>query len=70
MAQEATIKINVEQGNSAKTLGDLKKEVDAVGNSAEKVNDEFIQGQAEAEKKYRIFKDSVKTVKRRDGLTR
>ena len=25
MAQEATIKINVEQGNSAKTLGDLKK---------------------------------------------
>ena len=63
MAQEATIKINVEQGNSAKTLGDLKKEVDAVGNSAEKVNDEFIQGQAEAEKSTVSLKTQLRQLK-------
>ena len=41
MAKEATIKINLDEGNSSKTLKDLKDEIEGVGNSAEDVNKEF-----------------------------
>lgn len=63
MAQEATIKINLEEGNSGATLKDLKNDVKAVGTEAEKVNDEFKQGQQEVEKSTISLKTQLRQLK-------
>lgn len=47
MAKEATIKINVEEGNAGTTLKDLRKEVELLDTTVEKTNDDFVQGQKE-----------------------
>ena len=50
MAQEATIKINLEEGDSSQTLKSLKKDVDAIDGSVDKLNKDFKQGQEESTK--------------------
>ncbi len=63
MAQEATIKINLDEGNAGATLKDLKKDVQAVGTEAEKVNDEFVKGQKEVEKSTVSLKTQLRQLK-------
>ncbi len=63
MAQEATIKINLDEGNAGTTLKDLKKDVQAVGTEAEKVNEEFVQGQKEVEKSTVSLKTQLRQLK-------
>ena len=63
MAQEATIKVNIEQGNSGKTLKDLKKEVDAVDQSVDNLNKDFKEGQQESAKSTVSLKTQLRNLK-------
>ena len=63
MAQEATIKINLEKGNSGKTLKDLKKEVEKVDSSVKKLNKDFVKGQADSTKSTVSLKTQLRILK-------
>jgi hypothetical protein len=63
MAQEATIKINLEEGNAGQTLKDLKKDVDAVDSSVDELNKDFVEGQKEATKSTVSLKTQLRQLK-------
>ena len=63
MAQEATIKINLEEGDSSQTLKSLKKDVDAIDGSVDKLNKDFKQGQEESTKTTVALKTQLKNLK-------
>ena len=63
MATEATIKVNIEQGNSGKTLKDLKKEVDSVDSSVDNLNKGFKEGQQESAKSTVSLKTQLRNLK-------
>ena len=63
MSQEATIKINLEEGNASKTLKDLKKDVDAVDSSVDNLNKDFKEGQQESAKSTISLKTQLKNLK-------
>ena len=63
MAKEATIKINLEDGNADKTLKDLKKEVDAVDSSVDNLNKDFKEGQEQSAKSTISLKTQLKNLK-------
>jgi seryl-tRNA synthetase len=63
MSTEATIKINLEEGNASKTLKDLKKDVDAVDSSVDNLNKDFKEGQQESAKSTISLKTQLKNLK-------
>lgn len=63
MAEEASIKINIEEGNAKTTLKDLRKEVEAVDGSVDKLNKDFKQGQEQSAKTTISLKTQLRNLK-------
>lgn len=63
MAEEASIKINIEEGNAKTTLKDLRKEVEAVDGSVDKLNKDFKQGQEQSTKTTVSLKTQLRNLK-------
>lgn len=63
MAEEASIKINIEEGSAKTTLKNLRKEVEAVDGSVDKLNKDFKQGQEQSTKTTVSLKTQLRNLK-------
>jgi hypothetical protein len=61
--EEAVIKIDIEGGSSSKTLGDLKKEIQAIENESQKVGDNLADGVGKVETSTKSLKAQLREMK-------
>lgn len=63
MAEEAVIRINLDAGNSDKTLAEIRQEIEGIETASEKVGDNLDKGVQEVDKSMKSMKARLRELK-------